>query len=584
MQKIIEFIKEKKILIIITLILVISIIVGIFIYIDYKQKQYVVEEITDYKYSILKTEDGKVGVIDKYGKVIINPDEQTIIIPNPQKAVFISQKDNKTKVLNENQESIFTQYEDIKEIDIKGTVSNVPYEKSVLKYKEDGKYGLITYEGKIITKPLYDQIDGLENKEGEMLVKKEEKYGVINSKGATIIKPDYDSIVADGYYTDNEKYALSGYIIGLKTHEGYRYGYINYKLQKTLKVEYNLIYRILELKDYKNIYLIAARNGQQGIVKNGNVIINYAYQDIEYDDYNNLFKLTRSSKHGVSDMEGKEIIPIEYQEINFNGIYIKATKEDGVNFYFNSTGQEITNNIYESVLRTNNDNYFITIDSNGKYGIINKNEQVLQDNKYMYIEYVYDDYFIAAKDSNLLGIIDASGNIKIDFKYEVLQKVDNTKVIEAKILKENKTELYGSDLNKIYSKQNITVVSYTKYIKVYSADEVKYFNENGQELQNTQLFQNNLYSSQKNGKWGFIDKEGNVIIDFIYDRTIEFNKEGFAGIKLENKWGIIDKEGNIILEPKYKIDTGNADPEFAGTYYKVYFGYGENYYTNEVKK
>lgn len=584
MEKVMEFIKENKIKIAIVVVLIIGIVVGIVLYINHKQKAYIVEEISDYKYYILKTQEGKVGVIDKYGKIIINPDDQTIIIPNPQKGIFLSQKENKTEVLNENQEVVFTQYEEVKEIDTKGTTSNVPYEKTVLKYKQNGKYGLITYDGKVVTKPIYDDISGLENKEGEMLVKKEGKYGVINSKGATIIKPEYESIIADGYYKDEHKYALSGYIVELKTQDGYRYGYINHKLEKTLKAEYNSIYRILELEDEKNIYLIAARNGQQGVVKNNDVIINYTYQNIEYDDYNNLFKLTRSSKNGVADMEGKELIAIEYEDINFNGIYVQAIKEDGTYAYFDASGKEITNNLYESVLRTKNENYFVTIDENGKYGVINKNGQVLLANTYMYIEYVFDDYFIAAKDSNLLGVIDAKGNTKIDFKYEVLQKVDNTKVIEAKILKQNKTELYGSDLNNIYSKENISVISYPEYIQVYSANEVKYLDENGQELQNTEIFENKLYSKEKNGKWGFIDKEGNVIVDFIYDRTIEFNKEGFAGIKLANKWGVIDQEANVILQPTYQIDTGNVDPEFAGTYYKVYYGYGESYYTNEVKK
>ena len=50
-----------------------------------------------------------------------------------------------------------------------------------------------------------------------MLIKKNEKYGVINSKGVTIINPEYDTIVADGYYIEEQKYALSGYIVGIKT-------------------------------------------------------------------------------------------------------------------------------------------------------------------------------------------------------------------------------------------------------------------------------------------------------------------------------------------------------------------------------
>ena len=48
----------------------------------------------------------------------------------------------------------------------------------------------------------------------------------------------------------------------------------------------------------------------------------------------------------------------------------------------------------------------------------------------------------------------------------------------------------------------------------------------------------------------------------------------------ENKWGVIDEKGNIILEPTYTIEESNEDPEFIGKYYRVYYGYGESYFTN----
>ena len=156
----------------------------------------------------------------------------------------------------------------------------------MLRYKENGKYGLIDYEGKVITKPIYEEIESLENKEGELLVKKDGKYGVISQKGACIIKNEYDGIIADGYYDETQKYALSGYIVTLKTEEGYRYGYINYKRKKVLDVNYNDIYRELGIEDSENAYLEITRNGQVGLVKNREIIIKTIYQSIEYDNNN----------------------------------------------------------------------------------------------------------------------------------------------------------------------------------------------------------------------------------------------------------------------------------------------------------
>ena len=101
------------------------------------------------------------------------------------------------------------------------------YEKSVLKYKENDKYGLIDFSGKKITKPIYDEIDSVSYKEGELLVKQNDKFGVINIKGNVIVDIDYAKISVDGYYTDKNQYKYAGYIVSNKTDEGYRYGYIS---------------------------------------------------------------------------------------------------------------------------------------------------------------------------------------------------------------------------------------------------------------------------------------------------------------------------------------------------------------------
>jgi hypothetical protein len=485
MENIMEFVKNNKakIGIIATILLLIIIIVGaIFIYKDNKNKEYNVEEVTSFLYYTIY-EDGKMGVINADGDILIDPIYDNIKIPNPTKAVFVCQIDDNITVLNDNNEQLFTDYEEVTQIDIVGTVSNIPYEKMVLRYKQNGKYGLIDYEGKIITKPIYEEITGLENKESEMLVKKDGKYGVINQKGATIIKIEYDSIVADGYYTEEQKYALSGYVVCEKTEEGYRYGYIGSKREKVLDVKYNSIYRVLETTDEKNVYLIATRNGQVGVVKNGKAIVNYAYQSIDYDASNDVFILERSSKYGVADNYGNEIIPIEYKQINIKGIYVQTVAFDDTITYFDEYGNTVEAE-YESVLRTDNENYFITVDNDGKYGIIDKSGNVVLENKYQYLEYLYNDYYIASNDNGDLGIIDKDDNVLVDFKYDVLQKIDNTSVVEAKILKSSTTDLYSSKLEKIYSNKNVSTYHYEDYIEVSSKDEIIHLDNLGNKLEN----------------------------------------------------------------------------------------------------
>ncbi len=58
-----------------------------------------------------------------------------------------------------------------------------------------------------------------------------------------------------------------------------------------------------------------------------------------------------------------------------------------------------------------------------------------------------------------------------------------------------------------------------------------------------------------NGKWGYIDTEGTVIIDYIYDKA-DFFKEGLAAVSSDGKWGFINPDGIFIIKPQYDFCSG----------------------------
>ena len=193
-------------LIIVIVLIIIAVASGIAYYMIIENgKNYEIEKIENYNYFVLKEKD-LYGVIDRQGNILIEPEYNEIIIPNPEKAVFITYKEDEIKVLNNLNEQILGQYSNITPIRFKNISSDLMYEKSVLKYEKDGKYGLINLEGKVISEPIYDEIDSLQFKEGELLVKQNDKYGVINIKGNILIKLEYDEILTDEYYTSEDIY------------------------------------------------------------------------------------------------------------------------------------------------------------------------------------------------------------------------------------------------------------------------------------------------------------------------------------------------------------------------------------------
>ena len=312
---------KKKIIIAITILISIILLgtIAIIMIKNNKQemKEYQVEEIAEieYEYFILHS-NNKFGVIDITGNILIDPKYDEVIIPNPKKDVFICSNfdSEKNTVLNSKGEVIFDIYDNIEAIPLQGVVTALPYEKNVLKYEVNGQYGLVDLDGNRIIKATYEELNGLKYKEGELLAKLEGKYGVININGAKLINFEYDNIEGDKYYTKEQGYKESGYIVCTTTEEGYRYGYIAENGEKVLETKYNNIKRITDING-KDIYAIASVNGQYGLLKNKEVLIDFKYQGIDLN-IEELNKAMAAEEDAIVDEEelADEFIEEEFDE------------------------------------------------------------------------------------------------------------------------------------------------------------------------------------------------------------------------------------------------------------------------------
>ena len=566
---------KKKI--IIPIILFLLIIIGLLIYFFVKNKEkenrdYQIEQITDYKYFVSKSQDSqKFGVIDTNGNVVIDEQYDDVQIPNPSKAVFICINGDSSKVFNSEAQEIYTEFGEISTLRLKNTSSDLIYEKSVLKYEQNGKFGLIGIDGKKLTEPIYDSIDTLQYKEGELIVKQNDKYGIINQKGYILVDIEYDEITADGFYDMETQYRYDGYIVANKTDMGYRYGYVSHDGKQILDLLYNDLKRITNISD-EEPYLLVAENGRYGVMKKSTQIISNEYQSISYDASNNIFVVQKGQKYGVMDFSGKQIIECKYPQIDVKGRNIYVTKDDNMVEVYDTSGN-LTNMssdlIYIDILEK--DDYSIriqTIDQNTTYQICKEGEDDVQE-EYQYIEYLENDLFVASKSGGNLGIIDLNGDVKTEFKYSSIQIIPNTDLIQM-VNTDNITVDFADKTAKIITQMaNVTITNNEHFIKLSNSNESKYINLDGKEISNIEAYPNNLlFAVSKDGKWGYTDKDGNIKVEAIYDKVTEFNKYGFAGVLKDGKWGIIKQDGTILVQPSYEIDS-QIEPYFIGEYYQV---------------
>ncbi len=480
----------KKAFFIISVLVVI--IIGIFI-IYYKldtKFDYKIEEINQFQFYVYK-ENEKFGVINKDGQIIVQANYSNVIIPNPEKDIFIGYNDDEnSEVINSKGEKLFTEYEEVKEIKLKNVASTLTYEKNVLMYKKDGLYGLINFDGKVITKNLYDTIENLKPTEGKFLVSKDSKYGVIDLKGHTLVDVKYDNIVSDEYYSENN-YKKSGFIVSNKTEIGYKYGYISYKGKEVLEVKYNEINRIPKESD-KNIYLIASENGKYGLFKESKNIIENEYQSITYDENIDLLIIRKNKKYGVQDVNGKTIVEIEYDEISSKGIYIYA-KSGNEQKVYDSTGNEIDLNFNKAIYPTENENYKISTFVNNDityYGIMDKNQNQLVPENYRYIEYLFKDYFIATDEKGDLGIINSNGKIILDMKYSFVQRIKGKNIVQVGQVESNITEFYSENIENVLSVSNANVELQDDFIIISNDEGKQYLDNTGKIMDDTSKIQN----------------------------------------------------------------------------------------------
>lgn len=542
--------------------IIIVLIIGIIVFINLTKNK-AVETIKQepYEYFSMYSLDDKVGVIDKNGKTIIENTYSNIYIPNQSKDVFFCfTNDEEYKILNSKGNDLFTEYNQVSPIIISDI--SLEMEKNVLSYEEDGKYGLIDFSGKKLTNAIYESVASLKNKPGCIEVKKDGQYGVLDSNGNTIIDIKYNSVKGDEYCSAQDEYLETGYIVSEKTNSGIIYGYIDYNGKMLIEPKYESIVRALEYDD-ENIYLVFMDKGKKGVIKNKKIIIKPKYQSINYYGNSKVFVVNKNGKYGFYQKDGNEILKTEYTSYSVAGNYIYVKKDDESRLY-DLHGNLVNTNTYKSIIETDNPAYFIAQDESGYFSIISKDIQI-QD-KYTNMSHAFDNFFIFTNEEGKSGVLNIYTGVEIPAEYDYIILLENAKALEAR--KNQEVDIYSSNLEKVLTMSEGIVENIDgKYFAIYSKSELKYIDMNGNIVSNVDVYpEAKLYAYQADdGKWGFADKSGNVVVECKYDIVTEINEYGFAGVYQDGKWGVIDSSGKEVVIPSYEIETYYS-PSFVDKY------------------
>lgn len=434
----------KKTLKIIMFVLFIILILGLSIYLPNKDK--INEEVEDKSiiYSLIE-ENGKYGVKDQNDEIIVQIQYEKIIIPNEHRDVFFCYNGEQKTILDKNNKTIFEEYDNVDLIKLSNISENV-YEKNALIYQKNEKFGLLSITGNIILEAKYDEIYSLGYKENEIIVKENNKYMIYDTNGKNLIKDVFDSIQSDEFYTEEDEYRKSGYIVCKITSDGYRYGYYDYEYNKVLEINYNQISRILDVKNKNNIYLIASLNGQFGVFINNTKVIDTQYQSINYDSELEVFIVERTGKYGAFNENGTEIIKPEFNSLIVQGVFLYAQNDTEQKVY-NKNGKEVNIPFTTIIESTETSQYYIKIENN-KYGIINDKNELI-----------------------------------INCEYDLIQQISGTNAFQGVKNDTDTTTIFNKNLEKVLEMVHATTEVSDGKIRIYNDSEEVDFDFDGNKIQ-----------------------------------------------------------------------------------------------------
>ncbi len=414
------------------------------------------------------------------------------------------------------------------------------------------RWGVIDSKGQIVVNPTYEEMIIVpDNKKDIFICTYDMNYTdgtyktrVLNKK-ATEIFSEYDLVEAIDNHDDQNNMWYEQNVLRVKKDN--RYGLINFEGKEVLSANYD---SITSLKGVTNIIKVE-KDGKFGLFDlNGNMIIKTEYDEISLFDKSNTksFIVKKYNKYGVAGEDELEAKYKEIKQVSGNGMYV--VKESDNWKIISKDGATELESDFGDVKSINGDN--IIVSKNNKLGVINTQGNQILPIEYQDLIYAFSNYYIAKKDDKY-GIINTSNETKLAFKYTQISHLKSVDFIEA-WTETNETEIFNNNLE--YKLTGlITDLDVDKgYMRIRISEEYKYYNFKFEEKKNTEILSGNtLFLDKKDGKYGFIDLNGKVKVEYIYDDATEQNSFGYAAINKDGKWGCINQNGEIIVEPKYSL-------------------------------
>lgn len=242
-----------------------------------------------------------------------------------------------------------------------------------------------------------------------------------------------------------------------------------------------------------------------------------------------MFIVSSNGKKGLINEKGQWVLKPEYDklEVAFN-IYLALYKQ-GKMTYADTWGKLLVPLQFEKVGILDDDRY--DVKQQGKWGIYNVRQRQLA------IPAVYDEFdycggcgrksdYIYAKKNGKWGIISATNEVLVPFAFEHSHSMMRSDEWVCSFKQNGKDVVVNIPRKKVYTEP------------LYSQMEV---------------IGNGMLKLKKDGRFGLIDRNGEQVLDFVYDDIADpygdFTSGPFLTVRKGGKTGIVNTAGRVVIAP-----------------------------------
>ena len=423
-------------------------------------------------------------------------------------------------------------------------LDDVPYfdSNNIAQIEYNEKWGFINKNGLWKIKPMFEHRTELIN--GFYYVTFDDKKGIINKDGEWIIQPIIDEL---------EEFLISSENTVVKINN--QWSFINKSGDFINNINYDEIETIYIREkewDKYQILMFYKKENKWGIInRNGVLVTNAIFDSIENNGFEDIIRFKINNLWGILNLDGKETIKAQYDLLQ--PVYgIRKFKKASIN---NCTG--IINEHGDWVIRPIR-----------CYDIDFKN---LEHNYLCASILMLEDQDEESEEVVKWGIIDQNGNWLCKPIFNSLEIINASGVFIAQDENENegiidlngfwliKPELEAGSLS--FWHDNLDSFSELMYCTVEKDGKWGVISNEGKWILNNEfdklgdteeLLEKGIIKFEKNGKNGWIDKNGVIRIPAIYEEIYSYGgflRQKLAQVKIDEQWGFIDIKGNWVLQP-----------------------------------